>query len=415
MTLELNRRQMLQVATGAAALSAAPFGLRPARAAGGIPVAGIHDASGGIAIYGKPMINCLTLAVEELNASGGVLGKQLALTDYDTQSSMQLYAQYATQAATRLRADVVFGGILSASREVMRPILRRYDTLYFYNLLYEGGVCDRNTFCLGSTPAQTLRKMIPFAMKRFNGKKVYTLAADYNYGQITAKWVKKFVTENGGAVVETDFFPLDVGDFGSTISKIQKASPDIIMSVLVGSAHNSFYSQWLSAGMKDKIPMASTTFGIGNEQISTTPAEHNGIIVSYAYFEGIDTPTNKAFLDSYYKRFGASADAVTEGAALTYHAVNLWAKAVTMAGTTDRIKVIKALETGISYVGPAGKTTIDPATHHDTLDVYVAEVRDHKYKVLESFPQQPPADTAAVCDLKTHPNDNQQYVIDVKI
>jgi urea transport system substrate-binding protein len=106
---------------------------------------------------------------------------------------------------------------------------------------------------------------------------------------------------------------------------------------------------------------------------------------------------------------------VTEGAAMTYHAVNLWAKAAAKAGTTNRMKVIEALESGLSYVGPAGKTTIDAATHHNTLDSYIAEVRDNKYKVLKSYPQQNPADTAAFCDLGKNPGDNKQYVIDVKL
>lgn len=407
---DLSRRGVLALGlAGAAHLS-----WRDALAADAINVAGIHDASGGIDIYGRPMINCLTLAVEELNAAGGVLGRPLNLVHYDPQSNMQLYSQYAAEAATKLKASVVFGGILSASREAMRPSLKRFKTLYFYSLLYEGGVCDRNIFCMGSTPAQTLEKFTPFAMKRFNAKKIYTLAADYNYGQITAKWVKKFATENGGEIVATDFFPLDVNDFGPTIRKIQAAKPDLIMSVLVGANHNSFYRQWVASGMKDKIPMASTTFGIGNEQVLTSPEEHNGIIVSYAYFDGIDTPENKSFLEKYRKRFGDNADAVTEGAAMTYHAVNIWAKAVAKAGTVDRDKVVEALETGISFVGPAGNTTIDPKTHHDTLDVYIAEVRDRKYKVLESYRQQPPADTAAFCDLKANPNENKQFVIDVK-
>ncbi|MFD0986220.1 urea ABC transporter substrate-binding protein [Methyloligella solikamskensis] len=411
MTSNLNRRNVLKAATSAALAS--PFLIRKSWAAEPIQIAGIHDASGGIDIYGRPMINCLTMAVEELNEAGGVLGRKLDLKHYDPQSNMQLYAQYATEAATRQRASVVFGGILSASREAIRPILSRYRTLYFYSLLYEGGVCDRNTFCTGSTPGQTLEKFTPYVMDRFKGKKIYTLAADYNYGQITAKWIRKFAQENGGEVVATDFFPLDVNDFGATIRKIQEAQPDIIMSVLVGGAHNSFYRQWVAAGMKDKIPMASTTFGIGNEQVLTSPEEHNGIIVSYAYFDGIQTPENQDFLKRYYKRFGDDADAVTEGGAMTYHAVNLWAKAAEKAGTVERVPVIEALETGIDFVGPAGKTTIDPPTHHNILDTYIAEVRDNKYEVLKSFPQQPPTDTQAVCDLVENPSDNQQYVIEV--
>ncbi|MBB2965020.1 ABC transporter substrate-binding protein [Methylobacterium sp. R2-1] len=410
-----NRRSVLRAAAAGAAFGAAPAYLRSAAAADIIQVAGIHDASGGIDIYGRPMINCLTLAVEELNAKGGVLGRQIALKNYDPQSNMQLYTQYATEAATRQKAAVVFGGIISASREAMRPALRRYHVPYFYSLLYEGGVCDRNVFCMGSTPAQTLQKFVPFAMKRFNAKKIYVLAADYNYGQITAKWIKKFASENGGDVAQADFFPLDVNDFGPTIRKIQSTKPDLIMSVLVGAAHNSFYRQWVASGMKDKIPMASTTFGIGNEQSLTTPDEHNGIIVSYAYLDGIKTPENIDFIKRYKSRFGEKADAVTEGAAMTYHAVNLWANAVKEAGSIESSKVIATLENGLSLTGPAGKTTIDAATHHDVLDVYIAEVRGGAYHVLESHQQQRPADTAAVCDLQKNPNETKQFVIDVKV
>ncbi|GLK55661.1 branched-chain amino acid transport system substrate-binding protein [Methylopila capsulata] len=411
---DFSRRTLLKTAAAGAALGLAPAYLRHASAAEPIQVAGIHDASGGIDIYGRPMINSLALAVEEINAAGGVLGRPIALKNYDPQSNMQLYTQYATEAATKQKASVVFGGIISASREAMRPTLRRFRTPYFYNMLYEGGVCDRNVFCMGSTPAQTLQKFTPFVMKRFNAKTIYVLAADYNYGQITTKWIRKFASENGGAVAQADFFPLDVNDFGPTIRKIQAEKPDMIMSVLVGAAHNSFYRQWVAAGMKDKIPMASTTFGIGNEQVLTSPDEHNGIVVSYAYFDGLKTPENEAFLKKYTARFGEKADAVTEASAMTYHAVNLWAAAAAKAGSVDRDKVILALESGLSFTGPAGKTTIDPKTHHDTLDTYIAEVRDRAYHVLESFPQQPPADTAAVCDLAASPNETKQFVIDVK-
>ncbi len=409
MAYRLNRRRFLQ--TTAATGLAMPFIAKSGLAADPIKVAGIHDGSGGLEIYCQPMIKCLELAVAECNENGGILGRPVELLQYDAQSNMQLYTQYATEAATRERVAAVFGGMTSASREVIRPVLDRYRTLYFYNTLYEGGVCDRNIFCMGSTPAQTLEKLVPYIIKKW-GPKIYTLAADYNYGQITAKWIEKYAIENGGEVVQADFFPLDVADFGSTIQKIQSAKPDIVVSVLVGAAHLGFYRQWAAAGMKDQIPMASTTFGIDNAQVLTTPAEHDGIIVSYAYFENIDTPENKAFVKKYYDRF-PEAEPLTELSVMTYHGFQVWKLAVEMAGTTDRMPVIEALETGISYVGPAGRTTIDPKTHHDILDVYIGEAENKGFKVLESFDQQFPADTAAVCDLIANPNDNQQYVVKV--
>lgn len=412
----LNRRTLLKAtAAGAATVAAGPWFIRDLHAADDIKIAGIHDASGGLDIYGRPMIDVLTLAVEEANAAGGLLGRPLKLITYDPQSNIQYYTQYATEAATKERVAVVHAGITSASREAIRPVLKRFNTLYFYNTLYEGGVCDRNAFCTGSTPAQTVERLIPYAMKKFNGKKVYILAADYNYGQITSKWVKKYVQDNGGSIVAADFFPLDVTDFGPTIKKIQAAKPDIVMSVLVGGAHISFYRQWAASGMKKQIPMASTTFGIGNEHVVTNPEEHNGILASYAYFEEIKTPANADFVGRYQKRFGAKAAPLTELAMMTYHGFSMWAAAVKKAGSVDRMKVIEALEANMSFNGPGGKSSIDPATHHCILDVYVAEAENKKFKVVESFSQQKPDDTAEVCDLKKKPNDNQQYVIDVKV
>jgi urea transport system substrate-binding protein len=405
--MKINRRQLLGSAAalaGAGALSA------PAFAADPIKVGSLHDLSGGLDIYGKPMVDALTLAIEEANAAGGLLGRQLELINYDTQSSMQLYTQFAQQAALKDKVAVVHGGITSASREVIRPVLDKFKTLYFYNTQYEGGVCDRDQFDTGVTPAQTVEKLVPYAMKKW-GKKVYVVAADYNYGQITSQWVKKYVTENGGEVLSIEYFPLDVTNFSSTISKIQAAKPDFVWSALVGGAHISFYRQWAAAGMNKSIAMASTTFGVGNEQIVLSPEEANGMLVCYNYFESVKNPANTVFLEKFHKRFGPDYPNVTELAMGTYQGFNLWAEGVKKAESVDRMKVIEALETGISFDAPSGKVTIDPPTHHCILDVHIAEVKDKKFDLLEDFPQQKPSDTAAVCDLMKNPNDNQQYVI----
>lgn len=412
MTMTFSRRKILKSAGSMAALAATGMAMRPAFGADAIKVGSIHDLSGGLDIYGKPMQDAMTLAIEEINAAGGLLGRPIEMITYDAQSSMQLYTQFAQQAALRDKVAVVHGGITSASREVIRPVLKRFNTLYFYNTQYEGGVCDRNTFCTGVTPAQNVEKITLSAMKDW-GKKIYILAADYNYGQITSDWVKKYCAEAGGEIVATDFFPLDVTQFGPAIQKIQAAKPDIVMSVLVGGAHIAFYRQWAAAGMKDQIPMASTTFSGGTEHIILSPAETDGLRVSFSYFETVDTPENKAFVERWHTRFGADYSYITELAVSTYQGVYLWAEGVKKAGSVDRIKVIEALESGISIQGPSGMVTIDPATHHCTLDVHVAEVRDKKMVVLEAFKQQEPVDTAAVCDLIKNPNENQQFVIKI--
>lgn len=381
-------------------------------AADEIVIAQIHDQSGGLDIYGNPMVEAFGLAVDELNGAGGVLGKPIRAINYDPQSNMQLYAQLAQQAALRDRVAVVHGGITSASREVIRPVLRRFNTLYFYNTLYEGGVCDRNAFCLGTTPAQTVAKLVPYVIERF-GPRIYSVAADYNYGQITADWVRKFAQENGGEVIETEFFPLDVTDFGPSISKIQAAQPDLVMSILVGGAHVSFYRQWYASGMKGEIPMASTTFGGGNEHIILTPEEANGIIYACGYFQELDTPASNAFRRKLVDKYGEDHAYMSELPCATYEGVHIWAKAVEQAGSTDRMAVIEALESGLSFEGPSGEVIVDAQTHHATRSAFLAECQDRGFSLIEEYPLQPPADTQAVCDLEANPNDNTHYVISV--
>ncbi len=407
----MDRRAFISNSTAAVLGGALPVMSRDALAADDIVVSSILDLSGGLDIYGKPMADCMTLAVEEQNAAGGLLGRKIRLVSYDPQSNMQQYAQFAQQAALRDKAAVVMGGITSASREVIRPVMSRNQTLYFYNTLYEGGVCDRNTFCTGVTPGQTLAQVIPYAMKKW-GKKVYVLAADYNYGQITSQWVKKFVQEGGGSIAATDFFPLDVTSFGPTIAKIEAAKPDMVISALVGGAHMSFYRQWAAAGLTKKIPLASTTFGSGNEHMVLSPQECDGFLVAYSYLPTIDTPANRAFKERFQRRFGADAN-ITEFSVATYQGFKLWVEGVKKAGTVERTKVIQALESDIAIDAPSGRVSVDAQTHHCTLNVSLAELRNRQFNILESFPQQGPRDTSAVCDLKKNPRDNKQYVIKV--
>jgi urea ABC transporter substrate-binding protein len=410
----LSRRRFLhRSALTSAALISAPAIMRYSALAADNPIllGALHDQSGALAASGTPMVYALNLAVEEINAAGGLIGRPVKVIHYDTQSSIQMYSQYAQQLALKDKVAVVHGGITSASREAVRPTFDRFKVPYFYNVLYEGGVCDRNTFCTGTTPAQTVEKLVPSAMKKA-GKKAYIIAADYNYGQITAKWMTKYVKDNGGEVVATDFFPLDVTNFGSTISKIQAAKPDLILSALVGGNHTAFYRQWASAGMKGQIPIASTTFGLVNEPSTLDAAESENILGAYGYFEELDTQASKSFVEK-IKKAQPDTPYISELAAATYEGVHLWALGVQKAGSIDRMKLIEALEDGISFDGPSGKVLIDKATHHTTRNAFLAEVKDRKWSVLESYPDVKPLDTASVCDLVKNPNDTKQYVINL--
>jgi len=154
----------------AAVGATAAIGVLPTRGfaqSGPIKLGSILDNSGNLDIYGKPMVMATQLAVEELNAAGGLLGRKIQLIQYDSQSDIALYTKFAQQLVRQDKVDVVHAGITSASREAIRPTFTRSNTLYFYNVLYEGGVCDRNTVCSGTTPAQANEPLVEVGMKRW--------------------------------------------------------------------------------------------------------------------------------------------------------------------------------------------------------------------------------------------------------
>jgi urea transport system substrate-binding protein len=404
------RREFL-TAAGAVAVAG---GLRPLAAFSqgkDILLGSVLDNSGNLDIYGKPMVMATTMAVEELNAAGGLLGRKVRAIQYDTQSDIALYTKFAQQLARQDKVDVVHGGITSASREAIRQTFKRANTLYFYNVLYEGGVCDRNCVVTGTTPAQAVEPIVDYAMKKW-GNKVVILAADYNYGQITAKWIQYYVGQRKGTVASTDFFPLDVSDFGSTIAKIQQASPNFVVAALVGGAHMSFFRQWAASGMNKKIPLTSTTFGVGNEHLALSPAEGNGIVIAGNYSQEAQTPANKDFLARWQKRFG-DTKIVHEIAVSQYQGIYVWAAAVKKAGSLDRNALLQAVESGISIEGPAGTVSIEPKTHHAALDIHLMEVKNQKLSILNTVKQRQPADTLQYCDLQKNPNDNKQYEVKI--
>ena len=307
------------------------------------------------------------------------------------------------------KVAVLMGGITSASREAVRPVVDRYQTLYFYNEQYEGGVCDKLVFCTGVTPAQQLGVLVPWATKQY-GKKVYTLAADYNYGHISADWVKVYLKQAGGEIAGEEFIPLDVVNFDSVIQRLQSNKPDVVMSLLVGGNHIAFYRQFAAAGLKGKMAVVSATFGLGNEQIVLTPQEAEGIVVIYPYFQELDNPVNKEWVAAWHKRFGSNYTYITDSASTVWNGWHLWATAVKKANSLDRDKVTAALESGLAFSAPEGEIRLDPKSHHVVHSVHLAKVNDKNgFTIIQSFANVEPSDTMQVCDLLSDPNQHKQY------
>ncbi|WP_419922035.1 ABC transporter substrate-binding protein [Candidatus Poriferisodalis sp.] len=382
--------------------AAAPVETEPIR------VGSLLDETGPLNIYGTPMADATRLAIADINAKGGVLGRQLELVALDSKSDQNEYITGADQLVAQDLA-VVHAGITSASREAIRPIFDEAELLYFYNVLYEGGVCDRNTFVTGVVPTQQLQVLIPWAIENM-GPRLYVLAADYNYGQISADWVREYAAANGGEIVGEDFFPLDVAEFGTTISEVQDASPDAVVSLLVGGAHMSFYSQYAAAGVNADIPIVSTTFGLGSEQVALDGASSEGIVVAYPYFEELDTAVNTEFVAAWQNEFGSDYPYITDLAVYVWEGWHLWADAVNAAGTLDRDAVIAQLESGVSFGSPKGEVSMDGGSHHLIQPVSLARANaSNGFDVFETFDNIPPSFEQDVCDLIASPDTNEQF------
>ncbi len=373
-----------------------------------IRVGSLLDETGPLSIYGTPMADATRLAIAHINASGGVLGRQLELVALDSKSDQNEYIAGADQLVAEDLA-VVHAGITSASREAIRPTFGEAELLYFYNVLYEGGVCDRNTFVTGVVPTQQLQVLIPWAINNI-GPRLYVLAADYNYGQISADWVREYAAEAGGEIVGEDFFPLDVAEFGTTISEIQSADPDVVVSILVGGAHMSFYSQYAASGANVEIPVVSTSFGLGSEQVALDAASSQGIIVAYPYFQELDTETNASFTAAWHTEYGSDYPYITDLAVYVWEGWHLWAEAVNAAGTLERSAVIDQLESGVSFESPKGGVTLDGPSHHLIQPVSLARANDSNgFDVFETFENIPPSFEQQSCDLINNPTTNEQF------
>jgi len=375
----------------------------------------LEDETGNFSIAVIPKIHAYELAVKEINEKGGVLGRPLEIIHYDTQSDNTRFQEFARRLIKKDKVDVIFGGFSSASREAIRPIMDKNKQLYFYNNQYEGGVCDSNVFVTGAVPEQQFSTLVPWMMEKY-GKNVYNIAADYNFGQISAEWVRQIVKENGGTMVGEEFIPLSVSQFSQTIQKIQKAKPDVLMTLLVGAKQASFYEQQAAAGLG--IPMAtSINVGQAYEHRRFKPPALENMYVTVNYIEEVhEVIKSGKFHDKskdFVKRFHElypDEPYINMEAANAYNAINLYAKAVELAGTTDMEKVRRALETGISFDGPSGVVRIDPKSHHGSHTIFLVHVgKDHVVTIPKIWENIEPYWLGEVgCDLSKK-DDYSQY------
>lgn len=367
---------------------------------GPIQVGLLADRTGSISVYGIPMTSAAQLWQSEVNDNGGLLGRDVELINPDPQSENQQYQNLARQLILDDNVDVLMGGITSASREAIREdIVDENQQLYFYPALYEGGICDEYVYMTGPTPTQQLRPLVEYMINEFGGD-VYTLAADYNFGQISAVWADRYVSDMGGSIIGEEFIPLSVGDFGSTIDRVEQEDPDWIMSLLVGNNHVSFFSQAESTGLQK--PMASTVqIGASYEHKTLSPPNLEGMHSTWNYLEELPTDRNDAFVDRFYEMF-PDTQYINQHAESQYISCLLYQAAVEQAGTTEQPEVNEALESGITVEAPQGDVAVDPATHHLNHSMALTRVReDHSLEFIETTDAIEPTWLQERCNLAT--------------
>ena len=330
-----------------------------------IKICVIDDASGDFALPVILKTAGAKLAVSEINAKGGVLGKKLELIHYDGQSDVRRHQEFAQRCILEDHANVVMAGYTSSEREAARAVAVKNKTIFWHNNQGEGGIADKYSFFTGPTPEQQILTGIDFMIKKY-GPKMYILAADYGFGQVSAQWTHVASGLNGGTIVGEEFIPLGNSQFASTIANVQKAKPDFLVEYLVGANQSQFYPQANAAGLD--IPAVSTVnLQQGYEHKRFAPPALKNLYVPIAFIEEVatQTPSAKKFVDDFRHMFQDAAN-VNQPARCAYVAVNIMAEAWKRAGNTNTDNVISALEsgdllrrTGRQSVARPGNTSLD--------------------------------------------------------
>ena len=314
----------------------------------------------------------------------GILGRELQLVSADGQSNNAIWQQLARRMIQQDKVDVLVAGFASAEREAIRPIVDQFKQLYFYTNQYEGGVADANTFCTGPVCEQQVIPTVQYMVEKF-GPRCYTIAADYNFGQLTAAWTRAFAPLVGGEIIGEEFVPLSVSEFSQVIQRIQQAKPDWVMTLLVGSNHHNYYPQAAAAGLK--YPMASTVnMAQGYEHKRFAPPSMANMHNAIQYQLEVPTGRNRAFVKRWMAMFPQD-EYIGEMAQNTYFTIHLYAKAARLAGTTDQETVRRCLELGWNIEAPEGGVFLEPGTHHCAHPIRMAVCdENHNVKFVRDWP-----------------------------
>ncbi|MDH4463904.1 MAG: urea ABC transporter substrate-binding protein [Acidovorax sp.] len=395
----MQRRFTLKALSLAAALGA--MGL-PAHAADTIKVGVLHSLSGTMAISETVLKDVALMAIDEINAKGGVLGKKLEPVVVDPASNWPLFAEKAKQLIDQDKVAVVFGCWTSVSRKSVLPVFEEKNSLLFYPVQYEGEELSKNVFYTGAAPNQQAIPAVEYLMSKDGGsaKRFVLLGTDYVYPRTTNKILRAFLKAKGipDSDIMEEYTPFGHSDYQTIIANIKKFASEgkktAVISTINGDSNVPFYKELGNAGLKAKdVPVVA--FSVGEEElrgVDTKPLV--GHLAAWNYFMSIKSPANTEFVkkwSAYAKAKGIAGHKdkplTNDPMEATYIGINMWKQAVEKAKSTDVDKVIAAMA-GQTFKAPSGIVSkMDEKNHHLHKSVFIGEIKaDGQFNVVWKTP-----------------------------
>jgi urea transport system substrate-binding protein len=302
----------------------------------------LHSVTGTMAISETGSVEAEKLAIEQINAMGGILGRKIKVIQEDGASDWPTFAEKSRKLLVNDKVAAVFGCWTSASRKAVLPVFEKENGLLYYPTFYEGLEQSKNVIYTGQEATQQILAGLDWAHKTLGAKTFYLVGSDYIWPRTSMKIARKHI-ENvlKGKVVGEEYYALGSTNFGSLINKIKLRKPDLVFGAVVGGSNVAWFKQLNAAGLTfQKQPMLTISvtedevLGIGGENVE-------GLYSSMKYFQSLDNENNKAFVAAFKKRWGEDSviGDVTQAA---YLGPWLWKAAVEKAGSFDVDKVVAA-------------------------------------------------------------------------
>jgi urea transport system substrate-binding protein len=361
-----------------------------AQAAETIKVGVLHSLSGTMAISETSLKDVALMAIDEINANGGVLGKKLEPVVVDPASDWPLFAEKARELIQKQKVAVTFGCWTSVSRKSVLPVFEELNGLLFYPVQYEGEESSYNVFYTGAAPNQQAIPAVEYLMSEDGGgaKRFVLLGTDYVYPRTTNKILNYFLKSKGISekdIMET-YTPFGHSDYQTIVANIKKfaaGKETAVISTINGDSNVPFYKELANQGLKaEDIPVVA--FSVGEEELRGIDAKPLvGHLAAWNYFMSIETPENKAFIkkwNMYVKKNklpGGSKRVTNDPMEATYIGIKMWAQAVEQAGTTN-IDAVRQAIGGQTVQSPSGfNITMDAKNHHLHKPVVIGEIQEN--------------------------------------